>query len=933
MAASSAEEWADSVFSRLSPRERVAQLFVPRLDIFDNQAGRAQLKAVVEAGMGGFLLGKGTPKGYATLNNYAQSLAKVPLLVTLDGEWGPAMRVSSTVRFPYNMGLGAIRNPKVLVEYGLEVARQCRELGIQVDFAPVLDVNSNPANPVIGYRSFGEDPRQVARLGTAFSFGLEQGGVMAVGKHFPGHGDTSTDSHKTLPTVDHSRATLNSVDLVPFVDYINQGFGGIMVGHLKVPALDASGTPASLSRKITTGLLKDELGYNGLVFTDALVMKGAVSGENNCVAALKAGADVLLGSGAPLSDLEAVMKALQRGELRQEDIDKSVMKILRAKYDFGLADYTPVKLEGLEARLNSPEAAEVARRLSEASITVVRNTDGLLPLHDLGRISVSVITVGKSPAKDFISMCRRYTSVKVYTSPTPEALKADVVIAAVTSDDAASRTALQTITDKASNPLPVFFINPYKMAKFSAALKKCGTLVTAYDLTPALQNAAAQALFGGIAVDGRMPVNLPGIARLGEGVTLKKIRLGYAADAALERKIDAIVNEALAANAMPGCQVVVGRGGNIVVSKSYGRLSTTLPDSVTSQTLYDIASMSKATATVAGLMKAYDEELFTLNDRVSEYIPALLESDKEKLTVRELLLHESGMPPSLNMNLLMMDTASYTSPLMKRNPTETYSIKIDNNLYGNRHARLRSDITARDSSEIYDMQAAEGIYVGLHTLDTIRQRIYDAKLGPKKYRYSCLNFCLLAEMEENLTGVDHDQWVATEIFEPLGATSTGYRPREWYPLSKIAPTENDGFLRKQLLRGYSHDELAAFSGGVQGNAGLFSTAEDIAKYCQMLLNGGEYGGTRILSPKAIKLFTTTLGTGGKRALGFDKPAANTKASSSTYGHTGFTGTCFWIDPENDMFMVFLSNRVNPTRVTPEFNRLKPRTAILNALYD
>ncbi len=794
-AASTSQEWADSVFSTLSPRERVAQLFVPRLDISDNQAGRAQLKAVVDAGMGGFLLGKGTPKGYASLNNYAQSLAKVPLLVTLDGEWGPAMRVSGTTRFPYNMGLGAIRDPKVLEDYGMEVARQCRELGIHVDFAPVLDVNSNPANPVIGYRSFGEDPQQVARLGTAFSYGLEKGGVMAVGKHFPGHGDTSTDSHKTLPTVDHSRATLNSVDLMPFTEYINQGFGGIMVGHLKVPALDSSGTPASLSRKITTGLLKDELGFDGLVFTDALAMKGAVSGGNNCVAALKAGADVLLGSGAPLSDLDAVMTALRKGELKQEDIDRSVKKILRAKYDFGAAEQRPVQLPGLEARLNSPAAADVARRLAEASITVVRNSEGTLPLHDLGRISVSIITVGKSSMKDFISMCHKYTSAKVYSSPTPEALKADVVIAAVSSDDAASRTVLQTIMDKAANPVPVFFINPYKMAKFSQALKGCHTLVTAYDLTPALQNAAAQALFGGIAVDGRMPVNLPGLAKLGEGVSLKKIRLGYAADAVLEKKIDTIVQEALTAKAMPGCQVVVGRGGNIVVSKAYGKLSASLPDSVTSQTLYDIASMSKATATLAGLMKAYDEELYELDDVVSAYIPALSGGDKENLTVRELLLHESGMPPSLNMNLLMMDTASYVAPLMKRKPNDTYSIKIEDNLYGNRHARLRTDITSSDSSEMYDTKIAYGIYVGLHTLDTIRQHIYDAKLGPKKYRYSCLNFCLLSEMEENLTGVDHDQWVATEIFEPIGALSTGYRPREWYDASKIAPTENDKFPR------------------------------------------------------------------------------------------------------------------------------------------
>lgn len=947
--------WADSVMSGLTLRQRVAQLFIPRIDAYDTPAGHAQLKQMVTKGeLGGFLLGKGTVSGYASLIKDAQSVAKVPLLVTLDGEWGLAMRVSDAPRFPYNMGLGAITDPEVLYLYGKEVARECRETGIHVNFAPVLDVNSNPANPVIGYRSFGENPQRVAELGAAYSRGLEDGGVMAVGKHFPGHGDTSVDSHKALPTVDHSEATLTSVDLVPFQRFIDEGLSGIMVGHLRVPALDASGTPASLSNKITTGLLRGRMGFEGLIFTDALAMKGAVAkpGENNCIAALNAGADVILGSASPLTDIDAVVGAVKAGTVSKERVNESCRRLLAAKYRLGLGKPADISPAAAKKRVTSPLAESVNMRLAAASITALRNNDGLLPLGELGKRDIAVVSLGASAGNGFARVCAKYTKTTEYSADkqvltaaqVKEIAKADVVVVGVFSNSSWAVSSLSSLVASCRNIVPVFFVNPYKMSAFKSIFPKLPTVVVAYDNTSALRSAAAQALFGGHAVSGRFPVNVAGIAKEGEGVSYGKSRLGYTVpegcgfDSDLEQRIDSIAKACLAAGAFPGCQVVVARKGEVVIDRSYGKLESGGTAPVTPETMYDIASMTKATATVGGLMAAYDEGLFKLDDKVSAYVPGLQGTDKSDLTVRQLLFHESGIPATLNMWKVIMDPASYTGPLTRSRAKAPYTLKIGPGMYAQATARRRTDILSASATKDNDIEAAKGMFVGYAMRDTIMNRIYNAGLrASKSYHYSCLNFCLLMEMEENLTGVDHDQWVDTEIFAPLGAWRTCFRPLESHSVSEIAPTERDEYLRKQTVRGYVHDEIAAFSGGVQGNAGLFSTAGDIAKYSQMLLQGGVYGPERIIDEKTVKLFTTTKSRGGRRTLGFDMAAGlksldESGATSTTYGHTGFTGTCFWIDPQEEIVFVFLSNRINPSRSNSAFSRSNPRGAMLRAVY-
>ncbi|MBQ4344822.1 MAG: serine hydrolase [Muribaculaceae bacterium] len=946
--------WVDSVYSSLSNRQRVAQLFIPMIGPSSNKAMAAISREVEKNEVGGLLFSRGSVEQYATLINHAQSITNVPLMITLDGEWGLAMRMKETPRYPYNMGLGAIKDETLLYNYGREIARQCKAMGIHVNFAPVLDVNSNPANPVIGYRSFGEDPERVSRLGIAYSLGLEGGGVMSVSKHFPGHGDTSVDSHDSLPTIYHSQAKMREVDLVPFESYIESGLSGIMVGHLSVPAYDNSSTPASLSRKITTTLLKEQMGFDGLVFTDALTMKGAQSGGNICIEALRAGADVLLDPGDISHNITAIINAANSGRISWSDIEIRCKKMLAYKYALKCHQHQPIDLNNINGELNSPEADAVNRALAAGSITAVFNRDNLLPIKNLTQ-SIAVVNIGTDTDETFTEFCSKYARINRYstasrsftTSELSEIKSHDIVIVAVYDDKQWARNVYAQLRN-CENLIPVFFTTAYRTNKFRSYLKDVPTLLLAYDDTPYTREYAAQAIFGGIDVSGRLPVNLNGLAPIGSGVDIQKTRLGYSTpmmsgvNSWATDSIDFIINKGLENGAFPGCQLIVAKHGNIIIDRCYGNLSFDGETPVSTGTLYDLASVSKATGTLPGVMKAFDLKLFRLDSPASFFIPGLRNGNKADITVRELLYHESGMPASINMFNLMMDTATYEKPLFKRQQSSLYSIFIENSVYGNNQAQMRRDITSPIATSQFNIEAAKGLYVGSATLDTIRGRIYDAKLRRnKKYNYSCLNFCLLMEMEERLTGISHDRWVNDSIFAPLGAYHTCYRPlSSGWSVGDIAPTENDQFLRRQTLQGYVHDEIANFSGGVQGNAGLFSNATDLAKLCQMWLNGGTYGGVRILSEETVSLFTTDKSPNCRRGLGFDKPDMTDpdksptaeEASAATFGHIGFTGTCFWVDPESELIYIFLCNRVNPTRSNKAFSDLNPRPTILSLIY-
>ena len=961
-------QWVDSVFNSLSPDARIGQLIIAAVTPSGNDATREIVKRLVTQNMvGGLIYEKSTIAEQAEVTNLAQSLATVPLMITIDGEWGLGMRLKEVPNFQRNLILGAIDDDMLLYEYGREVARQCRRMGIQVNFAPVLDVNDNPLNPVIGDRSFGESPELVARHAIAFARGLEDGGVMAVGKHFPGHGSSSEDSHKTLPVINKKLQEINTCELVPFRRFIEAGLSGILTAHLLVPAIDNGKAPTSLSSECVATLLHDELDFDGLIFTDALNMKGATQmlTGSPCVNALLAGNDVLLMPEDIAHEIEAIKGAISSGKIPQSTIDERCKKILRYKYALDLTSSQHVNTTNLTNEINSPRANVLKRQLTAGSITVIKNNDNILPIHNLQSRHIAVATIGNEngTASKFTRRCADYAMVKRFdldkagsASELAEQLHDghfNTIIVEVGEDNAINRAALDAVVKRCKNLIVVLTCKPYEIKSYGKAItnKHVKAVVLTYDNSSLAEDYAAQTIFGGNAAGGNLPISLSFDGKktryeAGHGIHYAANRLGYSIpaevglDNRLTSQIDSVCRLGVQQHAFPGCQVIVARHGKVIYKGSFGTIDYGSTVKVDDNTLFDLASVSKATGTISGVMKAFDDGKFRLDDKASQYIPGLRDGDKQDITFRDLLYHETGMPASLNMWQMMMDNNTYSGILIAGTEDATHPIKVMNGAWGHKDAKLRTDILSTHKTDKFNIAIADGVWGGRVTYDSIMNRMYHAKLGKKKYLYSCCNFSLLADAVQRMTHSPLNYYVNNYIFAPLGAYHTMYRPLSKYSRDEISFTEKDTYLRRQHMHGYVHDELAAFSGGVQGNAGLFSNANDLAKLFQMWLNGGTYGGVRLLKASTVETFTTQKSPNSHRGLGFDKPvvgnpdASNTcaEATPETFGHTGFTGTCFWVDPKNDMFYIFLSNRVSPTRNNPNFGRISARSHIQSLIY-
>lgn len=956
--------WVDATLKAMTPEERIAQLMVAAVDPRAIGTEDRVKKLVTEYKVGGLIYNEADLTTVAKTTNMAQQQARVPLLITIDAEWGLSMRLEDAPKFPRNLYLGAIGDDQLFYDYGREVARECRRIGVNVDFAPVLDVIDRPGT-VVGSRSFGSNPELVSRHAIAFARGLEDGGVLSVGKHFPGHGSCTADSHKTLPTVDKSMHELQMVDFVPFRRYIDAGLGAMLTAHLNVPAVDKkSGLPGTMNPKMVNGLLKKKMGFQGLIFTDALDMEGAkAAGRDVCVQALLAGNDVLLMPADIGGEIAAVKAAVANGTLKQSQIDEHVKKVLRYKYAMGLSKTPQVSLDGLVRDVNSDYSSVLRRQLTAASITVVRNQNDILPLKNLPSRHIAVVTMGNDNGTQslFTRRCKDYAECDSFdfsgnVSTLSEKLKAgsyNCIIISIAQRNHSYVRAARYLASHFRNVIVTVMADPDKLDTFGPVLADSyvAASLVAYENTTTAEDYLAQTIFGGNGATGVLPVDVKtgrkeGDLHAGTGVSYKATRLGYTIPAEvgfksnLLAKIDSICNYGVREHAFPGCQVVVARHGKVVCNRAYGQTAYDSGIPVTTGTIYGLASVSKATGTLSAVMEAYDQDKFKLDDKASDYIPGLKGTNKEDITFRELLYHETGMPPSLNMWYMMFDPATYSGPLITAAPSAANSIKIMNGAYGNRFAKLRTDILSTEKTDVFNVPIAQGIWGSQATYDSIMARIYRLPLGEKRYLYSCLNFCLLANAVQNMTKLPLNYYVNNTVFAPLGAYHTMYRPLSKFPSWQIAYTEVDTYLRRQHIHGYVHDELAAFSGGVQGNAGLFSNANDLAKLFQMWLNGGTYGGQRFLKLSTVETFTTQKSPNSHRGLGFDKPVVgNPKASSTcaeatpeTFGHTGFTGTCFWVDPKNDMIYIFLSNRVSPTRNNPNFGRVSARTHIQSLLY-
>ena len=952
--------WVDSVFNRMSVDERIGQFFMVVVEPSTNvNSINSVVNLINNQKIGGVLFQKGDPESQVIMTNRLQKEARIPLLIALDGEWGLSMRLSNTTRFPKNMMIGAIADAGLIEQYGEEVGRQCREMGIHVNFAPSVDVNSNPRNPVIGIRSFGELPEEVANKAVAYSRGLEKAGIIAVAKHFPGHGDTDSDSHHTLPTVNHDRKRLNAMELLPFDRFIKNGFSGIMLAHLNVPALGTDGRPSSFSREVVTDLLRNQLGFRGICFTDGLAMQGAVAGNHESIAvlALKAGNDILVGPVNTVKEVEAVRQAVKRKELDIDDLNSRCRRILCYKYIAGLNQYQPLAVDRLHERLNTPEANWINSRLHAEAITVVKNDDDILPLKQLNTRSIAAVSIGSNINNEFQTQLKRYGTVDCFSiagnaddgdrKRVFERLKNySTVLCSVHSTQAREFRELQALAaDK--ELVYIFFTVPYQCAHFNLSSTHAKAIILAYEPTPLAQNFAAQTIFGGIAAKGTLPVGIPNLYPAGTGIRTEKTRLGFHEpgevhiDASRLLAIDTIVQEGLDQQAYPGCQVLVAKDGMVVYNKSFGYHDYSTNHKVTENTVYDLASVTKATGTLLAVIKSYDEGNFTLTSKISEFVPALKNTDKNDIVIRDLLYHRSGLPATINFYEKAIDRDSYTGSLYSGKKDNNHTVRFDARTFVNTDFRFNPDIVSKSRKTGFETEVARDFYVSDTFADSIMAGIVEAKMDATgKYVYSCINFILLKKMVEQQTGQSVDRLLDEYYFQRMGATSTTYNPLRKIDPSRIAPSEHDQFIRHQVVCGYVHDEAAAFQGGVSGNAGLFSSANDLAKIAQLYLNDGVYGAERFISTVTCKLFTTSKSPTSRRGLGFDKPDAKNLslspcgrlAPASVYGHTGFTGNCFWIDPDNNLFFIFLSNRTLPSRTNSLLFSLNIRTRIQDAIY-
>mgnify|MGYP000885645047 CR=1 FL=1 len=940
----SESRWVDSVFNTLTPTQRLAQLFmVAAYSNKDMKHVREIRDLIQNYHIGGLIFMQGGPVREAKLNNYYQSLSKTPLLISIDGEWGLAMRLDSTPKYPRQMTLGAIQNDSLIFEMGRQIAKECKRMGIHVNFAPVADVNNNALNPVIGMRSFGENKNNVANKAVMYMKGLQAEGVMANGKHFPGHGDTDTDSHKALPIITGCKERLDTLELVPFQKLFDEGLSSIMVAHLFVPCYDSTkNTASTLSTKIVNDLLKTKMGFKGLVFTDALNMKGVASFYEPGmvdVKALLAGNDVLLFAENVPKAIEQINLAVKRGDITQEEIDARCKKILKAKYWCGLNKNQFVNTKHLYSDLNTKQSEVMNTKLAEASVTLLKNENAILPLKNLDSLKIICLSVGEKTENAFTNTLKKYTSItfnSIEHDATPkekdtllEKIKNyDLVILEVNKTSykpennfgctAGSIDFISKVITKKPT-ITCLFSNPYLINKL-VDIEKSKAVLELYENNRFSQKAAAEAIVGAIKVNGKLPVSTKWFV-LETGLELKnKIKLQYVMPEQLgiyNKKladIDSIARYGIKEKAYPGCQIIAIKDGKVFYQKNFGK-QTYEPNSekVTDNTIYDLASLTKILSSSLALMKLNEQKQFDYNNKLSYYFPELNGTNKSDMNYKDMLTHQSGLPAWI--------------PFWQKTVDKKNSYK--NGYYSD------------SPSDKYPTQVAKKLYVVKDFNDTIYKQIINSKLEePGKYVYSDIGYYFSKILIERLAKTSLNAYVENQFYKPMDIGLT-YLPLNKYPAEQIAPTENDIDFRKQQIRGHVHDQGAALLGGVAGHAGLFGNANDVAVIMQMLLNNGKYAGVQLLDSSVVKQFTSSHYANNRRGLCFDKPEFDDKKDSpvtkecslQSFGHSGFTGTFAWADPANGLIFVFLSNRVYPSADENKLAKLGIRGKIHRTLYE
>jgi beta-N-acetylhexosaminidase len=948
------KQWVDSVFATLTPDERIAQLImvaavsdVKRALIDPKISNPAAVEKLIrENKVGGVVFFQGGPVPQAQLTNHFQSISKVPLLIAMDAEFGLAMRIDSTVRYPYQMTLGAVQgNNDLIYEMGAQLAKQMRRLGMHVNFAPVADVNNNPNNPVISFRSFGENKYKVADKAVAYMKGMQDGGLLTSAKHFPGHGDTGTDSHYDLPLISHDATRIDSLELYPFEALINAGLSGMMIAHLSIPALDKTpNLPSTLSKPIVSDLLRNRLGFEGLVYSDAMNMKGVTKyfpdGKADAMG-LEAGMDLLEFTEDVSKSIAEIKKSIAEGKITQAEIDFRCRKVLEAKAWAGLNQYKPVDLNNLYEDLN-PKAAELTNRLlTEKALTILKNDNDLLPLRDLDTLKIASVSLGADTITIFQKTLGLYTTVDHYfipTKPTEAQIAAlrtklssyNLLLVGVHLSSISPRTnygltdqmnaVLQELIANKKAVVSIFG-NPYSLNKIPN-IENARALVMSYQLTPYTQDLSAQLIFGAIPAQGKLPVTVNAQFPYNSGIETPAIgRLKYTIPEELGMdsrtitfKIDSIANLAITEKATPGCVVQLAKDGKVFFRKAYGKHTYEGQAPVKLTDLYDLASVTKITASTLALMSLWDQKKFDLDATMKDYLPDFAKSNKADLQWRRVLTHSARLKAFI---VLWKEAQNPDGSWKKRTFSTKQSRRYPTSVVG------------------------DSLFIFKNYDQTIFHAIRDSPLNEKEgYVYSDLSFILYPQIVKRLSGENFEDYLKNHYYHKLGANTLTFNPKRFYKLEDIVPTERDTFFRMTQLHGQVHDEAAAMLGGLSGHAGLFGNVNDVMKVWQMYLQQGYYGGQQLLSKDALIEFTRYQypEMGSRRGIGFDKPTfkysgnAPKYASPSSFGHTGYTGIMTWADPAWKLNYVFFSNRVYPTRENSKISTLNIRTAIMDVVY-
>ena len=929
--------WAVGQLKKMTLEEKIAQLMIIRIHSNkDAQYNIQKIKEIEKFQPGGVCFFQGGPVREIHLTNKIQAVSKIPLLVSMDAEWGVAMRLDSVPAFPRQMTLGALspENDELIYKMGIEVAIQCKLLGIHLNFAPVVDVNNNAKNPVINSRSFGENRERVVEKAWQYIRGMQDNGIIACAKHFPGHGDTETDSHYGLPVINKTKQQLWKTELYPFQKMIENGCEMIMVSHLNIPALDdATGSIATTSYKIVTDLLRNEMNFNGLIITDGMEMEGLrktyPKGADAEIKCLQAGIDILL---LP-NDLNVIIpllkKAVENGEISEQSIDEKCLKVLQLKEKWGITNFNPLQSIDVAKKLNNEEVHNFIQQLEEKALTLVKNDNNILPLPE--KKNTCFLFMGDAENEPFAKkICQEFNLpfVKIDKSIKKEDIPASllkfsnydhIVVAYLSTNQAPAKNygisqesvVFSNELKKTKKLIFALFGNPYALAQFKS-LSGFDAVLVGYQRTENSTRAAMQAIFGKTPFEGVLPVSVLDYPAEGSTSTTPGNQTSFIPNN-LSREIDMMIEKGIKDKIFPGCQIWVSKNGKPLFVKNYGTTNYIEVNKVTNNTLYDVASITKPLATTLALMKLYDEKKFSLKDTIGKYVPWVVDSDKSRLQIDELLTHTSGLQAFI--------------PFYKNLTTDSIGYLYLNDI----------------ERENFIVPVGRKLFLNHVYQDTIKKIIVESELKPKKYLYSDLGFLLLKEMVENITHKSCEEFILHEFYEPLGLQDSYINPAlKGVDLKRIAPTENDTLFRGQVVHGYVHDQTSALFGGFAGNAGLFSTAHDLAIILEMLMNKGVYNGKRLVGEKTVQLFTSPYFCNGskRRALGFDTPSAEKpseilpkKASANTFGHQGFTGTVFWCDPKNNLIYIFLSNRVYPNVEPNLLSKSKIRLLVHEKMYE